>query len=79
MQIYGELLYQELGRYVADLLDMHKPKLEEEINSSAVKILQEIQAVFQDNEVSENDFLIVEEIINILNRNGISTASCHDF
>ena len=49
-----------------------------DINVVAISILQEIRAVIQDEEI-EDDFFVVEKIVEIFEKYNIDTGWRHDF
>ncbi|MFI3253663.1 MAG: hypothetical protein R3Y63_04895 [Eubacteriales bacterium] len=79
MTIKEELIHQALGKYIFDYLSENTPDYEAMVDNKAVSVLNEIQELFQKQEIDPDDFLLVDEIITILNNNGISTGVCHDF
>lgn len=48
------------------------------INTVALKVLNEIAEVIRNDEIEE-DFDVVEKIVEILEKNNISTGGRHDF
>ena len=77
MNINTELL----KKYVADLItnQITIPEFEafDIIESSAAKILSEIQEIIKS--IEYDDFLAVEEIICLLERNNLDCGGRHDF
>lgn len=79
MNIKEELAQQALGKYILEYLTEDKPDFQQMVDTKATKILGEIQDKFQNNRDDWDDFLLIDEIISILNENGISTGNCHDY
>lgn len=79
MSIKKELLHQELGKYILDSIIETPPDYEKMINQNAIIVLEEIQKLFLSQEEENDDFLLVDQIISIFHRHGLSTGSCHDF
>lgn len=70
-----------LKKYIADLINIHIENFEIDADkiadTTAIKILTEIQKILKDTK--NTDFEIVEKIVILLEENGISCGSCHDF
>lgn len=79
MSIKEELLYKELGKYILASITENPPDYENMINKKSVIVLSEIQELFLQEEIESDDFLLVDQIISIFHRHGLSTGSCHDF
>lgn len=47
-----------------------------EIESKSADILSEIQRILKSE---DDDFMMVDKIVDILNNNGLDTGACHDF
>ena len=70
-----ELFAKELAEVILKNIDLFSDKAAENTNTDATKIIEEIRKALENN---QTDFEIVEEIVDILEKNGIYT-SCHDF
>lgn len=79
MKIYKELLQQELGAYILNLLQENPPDYKKMVDTKSTQIIAEIQQLFLDSDLISDDFLLVDSLISILNKHGISTGHCHDF
>ncbi len=70
-----------LKDYIAEYVNSHLIDFDIDVNriadSKAIAILANIQTVIKNTEY--NDFDVVEEIVNILETNGISCSGRHDF
>ena len=77
MDIVHELLRKEAER----LLDQKLSELETDAGlisaNSAVSALSEIQEVISNG--SYSDFVMIDKIVDIFEKYGISTNGCHDF
>lgn len=79
-ELYKKLLHQELGKHILELVEKNPPDYEAMIFQKSTIVLEEIQKLFLNEENIEcDDFLLVDEIITILNNHGINTGICHDF
>ncbi|MGN0183023.1 MAG: hypothetical protein ACI4DP_11565 [Candidatus Ornithomonoglobus sp.] len=77
MEIKLELLKKEISSLVINSLDNLNIDTDKIADTSAITALAEIQAVIQNNAVS--DFEAVEKIIQILEKYHIDTGCRHDF
>lgn len=78
MRVTEELLCQDIGRNVLNMLDMCRENFVEDADSKAIEIIEKVQAVlFQHEELS--DFEIVDKIVDIFGKYNINTGGCHDF
>lgn len=78
MRVTEELLCQDIGRNILNMLDMCAENFVGAADSKAIEIIEKVQAVlFQHEELS--DFEIVDKIVNIFGKYNINTGGCHDF
>ncbi|MBQ7794316.1 MAG: hypothetical protein IJ366_07350 [Clostridia bacterium] len=77
MNIKMELFAKVITEAIIFKLNYSDIDLEKEIDSKAVTVLEQIQAVL--NKTGVSDFDIVEEIVTIFEDNGLDSGSCHDF
>ncbi len=76
MEIHEELLCQDIGRYILSHLRV-LPFQAADVESKAISLLRDIQAVIQDMERS--DFEMVEDIITLFEEYGLDAGVRHDF
>ena len=76
MEIHEELLCQDIGRYILSHLQV-LPFQAADVESKAISLLRDIQAVIQDMERS--DFEMVEDIITLFEEYGLDAGVRHDF
>lgn len=77
MDISLELLSSSLADYIQEQLVMKNFNAKKIVDTKATQILQEIQNILANPDLS--DFEIVEEIVCIFEKNNLSTVGCHDF
>ena len=77
MSVSLDLLADGLCDFIKEELTFKKFDAKKAVNTKAVRILQEIQDVLACE--SKSDFEIVEEIVCIFERHGISAEGRHDF
>ncbi|MGN0106352.1 MAG: hypothetical protein ACI4A5_01480 [Hominilimicola sp.] len=78
MRIIEELLCEDIGRNVLEMLEFCKGDFIETADAKAVEVLEKIKIVLYRHE-ELSDFEIVEEIVNIFGKYNIHTGGCHDF
>lgn len=76
-----ELRLELLKGEIADIVNRNIDKLEIDVNeiaqSTAVRALNDIKAVINNTEL--DDFMMVDEIVEIFYKYGIETGGTHDF
>ena len=77
MNIRLELFSAEIAEFIKEKLDEKELAITQTIDTKATRILQEIQYILSNEELS--DFQIVEEIVCLFEKNNLSAGSCHDF
>ncbi len=77
MSVSLDLLANGLCDFIKEELTFKKFNAKKVVNTKAVKILQEIQDVLACD--TKTDFEMVEEIVCIFEKHGISAEGCHDF
>ena len=77
MELSEELLYSELGKCVADYVRGLNVDYKEICEIKAVALLYEIVALMENEEIC--DFLLIDELVELLYRNGISVEGRRDF
>jgi hypothetical protein len=77
MKLKLELLKGAIFDAVIKGLENAEIDADEIADTTAVKVLSEIKEIINDSEKS--DFDIVEEIVCVFEKYGISAGSCHDF
>lgn len=78
-KLYKKLVAQGLGEYLLNYVLEEPSSLNELATNQAVMILSELQEIFSDKELIQDDFLLVDQIVSTLNKYGIDTGLCHDF
>lgn len=76
MNIKNEMFASVMVEAIKAKMDWSEIDFSAEIESKSADILSEIQKVL--NSV-DDDFMIVDRIVDIFNENGIDTGACHDF
>ncbi len=74
-----ERLETEIGTVVLKYLLKVLEEVDDNVPTKEKLILDEIQGAILKCDINTNDFMLVDEIITILNNNGIETGACHDF
>lgn len=74
-----ELIEQGLGAYILDYVLENPPDYGKIANEKSTFIVTELKKIFLNQEISSDDFLLVDEIVSLLNKHGIETGGCHDF
>lgn len=77
MRLLDELICQDIGRNIIEYMKNCDINYAEIAQTKAIKALEEIKAVINNNKLS--DFEIVDEIVRIFIRYNIDTGGCHDF
>ncbi len=77
MNLHKELYCHQLGYYMYLYCKEIKDSINDKLEGTALKALDEIRTVIRNTAMS--DFEIVDEIVTILNKYGISTGGQHDF
>ncbi len=78
MKVAEELLCQDIGRNVLNMLEFCKEEFIETTDAKAVEVLEKIKAVLYRHE-ELSDFEIVNEIVIIFIKYNIDIGGCHDF
>lgn len=76
MEIHEKLLSRDIGRYILQHLQV-RPFKAADVETKAVLLLREIQAVVQDRERS--DFEMAEDIVALFEEYGLDAGVRHDF
>ena len=70
-----------LKNYITDFINNNIQNIDIDVNkianSKAISILSDVQQIIKNN--SYTDFEVVEEIVSLFERNGISCGARHDF
>ena len=74
-----ERLETEIGTVVLNYLLRVLEEVDDNVPTKEKLILDEIQGAILKCGINTNDFMLVDEIVTILNDNGIETGACHDF
>lgn len=77
MDIMHELLQREAEKQIYRMINELVIDEERIIANSAVNALREIKEVISNEEYT--DFIMVDKIVDIFTRYGISINGCHDF
>ena len=77
VKLYGELLYEELGRCLIENFELLQFDYEKIMKERAIQILNEIREVIRDTAL--DDFEVVEEIVCIFEKYDIDADFRHDF
>ncbi len=78
MSIKEELLIRRIAEIIAHSVQLPELDLNSIVNSTALKMLEEIQDVLsKDGKLS--DFEMIEEIVEIFIKYGVDIKGCHDF
>lgn len=76
MDIKVELLKREIIRKVNEELEDFEIDATQVADTTAIKMLREIQQILKDN---EDDFMTVERIVMVFEKYGLDSLPCHDF
>lgn len=79
MKVQSEILTYQITSLVSNYMGALELNPEEIIDRTSVEILERIQAVFLQADIVTEDFLLVEQIIDIFHDFGLDTGVCHDF
>lgn len=77
MTIRTELLKRHISDYVNYHIEDFEINADEIVNSTAIKLLFEIQKIIQNDKYS--DFEMVEKITCLFEKYNIDGGACHDF
>ena len=77
MDIKLELLKDHIYYYISSRLDDFAIDVDKIADSKAISLLEEIKQLLQNSEYS--DFEAIEEIVALLESNGIDCGDRHDF
>lgn len=77
MNIKTELLKDSITSFINNQIDDFVINADEIANSKAILILEKIQKIIQSKEYE--DFDVVEEIVSLLEANGLNCGGRHDF
>ena len=78
MKVTEELLCQDIGRNVLNMLELNKSEFIKNVDTKAEEVLEKIKAVLYKHE-ELSDFEIVDEIVEIFIKYNIDIGGCHDF
>ncbi len=78
MKVTEELLCQDIGRNVLNMLELNKSEFIKDADTKAEEVLEKIKAVLYKHE-ELSDFEIVDEIVEIFIKYNIDIGGCHDF
>lgn len=78
MKVAEELLCQDIGRNVLNMLELNKSEFIKNADTKAEEVLEKIKAVLYKHE-ELSDFEIVDEIVEIFIKYNIDIGGCHDF
>lgn len=78
MKVTEELLCQDIGRNVLNMLELNKSEFIKNADTKAEEVLEKIKAVLYKHE-ELSDFEIVDEIVEIFIKYNIDIGGCHDF
>lgn len=78
MKVAEELLCQDIGRNVLNMLELNKSEFIKDADTKAEEVLEKIKAVLYKHE-ELSDFEIVDEIVEIFIKYNIDIGGCHDF
>ncbi len=73
------IVEKEIGRMMLDYANNLSLDLPEIIQSQTVEIVEQIATLIQKAEAHCDDQQLVEDILEILHKHGISTGVCHDY
>lgn len=76
MNIKVELLKHELTRVINEQLEDFEIDATEIADTTAVKLVGKIQNILK---TENDDFMIVEKIVELFEENKIDCSPCHDF
>ena len=77
MELSKELLCNELGKCVVAYVEGLNVDYKEICEQKAVAILDKIIALLEDEKI--DDFMAIDEIVELLSENGIGVKGRHDF
>lgn len=75
-KLKSDLIKKEVARLIANNIEDLEIDIDAVADTTAINIIREIQAVLIKN---PDDFGIVEEIVCIFEKYGVSAGVCHDF
>ncbi|MBE7060567.1 MAG: hypothetical protein E7389_07065 [Ruminococcaceae bacterium] len=78
MTVKEDLLIRKVAETVALNIKLPELDINSIVNSAALQMLEEIQAVLAKDKELE-DFEIVEEIVEIFIKYGVDFKGCHDY
>lgn len=73
------MIEKEMGRQVLKWASGLTPDWKTFTENKSVSILNEIVEIIQGAEAYPDDQQLVEDIMSVLHKNGISTGVCHDY
>lgn len=74
-----ELQEKELGRMLLAYAQGLKPDWESLLEKKSVLMVEEITAIIQGADAYPDDQQLVEDIMAVMRKNGISTGVCHEY
>ncbi len=75
-KLKNDLIKKEVARIIANNIEDLEIDIDAVADTTAINMIREIQAVLIKN---PDDFEIVEEIVCIFEKYGVSAGVCHDF
>ena len=75
-KLKSDLIKKEVARLISDNIEDFEIDVDKIADTTAINMIREIQAVLIKN---PDDFEIVEEIVCIFEKYGVSAGICHDF
>lgn len=73
------MVEKELGRQIMFYLDEKKFDWNSILEKKSLEIVDEITQIFQSAEAYPDDQKLVDDIMAVLHKNGISTGVCHEY
>lgn len=73
------MIQKEFGRLLLTYGMKMEVDIKQVISNQSYEIVEEITQIFQKAPCYPDDQALVEEVIEVLHRHGISTGVCHDY
>ena len=77
MDIINELLCQEVGRRMIESFKAVEIDYDKIVQTKALTVLEKIKRIIRNDRL--DDFMKVDEIVNVFSQYNIDTGGCHDF
>jgi len=77
MDIIDELLCQDIGRSLIEYFKIIEIDYDKIVQTKALNALEEIKRIIRNNML--DDFMKIDEIVNVFIKYNIDTGGCHDF